>query len=487
MFLFSAWFHLPLPLNHDAAWHFQTALKWLDGAQVGVGVSDINPPMTMWISTPPAILHIATGMDAALAFKLFTYLVLLICFGLTWIVSALGPYNHVQHVLVVGCAVFGMAILPEYHFGQREHLAAAMTLPYVLLAITRAHRAPAALSLALAAGLLAGIGIGIKPYFAALPVLVEIALISHQAGTRQVFRPETIAIALTSAVYVACIWLFAPGYFTEVVPAALTNYHGFNSIAGTMIAALLPPVVILAGIWGFARLSGLPGDFPAFVFPACATAAFLIAAAAQMKGWAYHLFPVWFYLLITAAATGGARPFRPLRMSIAFVLIAYTTASSVVPGMKQIGAPDGTVEHVERLAKIFSEHASENRLVFAFITSPRDIHPAVLMSRSGWVDAWGALVHLPAYWRANRDGLPAAKLKTPRTVAEKRDRALLARLITAKPGVIVTQSGTNRLALEGIGMSYPDYFARYPEFAALWRDYAYLESVGQFDVYIRRR
>jgi hypothetical protein len=487
LFVLSAWFHLPLPLNHDAAWHLQTAFKWLGGARVGFEVFDINPPMTMWISALPALVCEATGMDPALAFKLFVYLVLLACLLLAAAIITRTPFAPAGHATIIVVSTFGLVLLPAYDFGQREHLAAAMTLPYVLLAAARASGAQIALPLALTAGLLAGIGIGIKPYFVALPLLVEIALVAMSMRLRLLFRTETMAIVLTGAVYLVCVWLFASGYLTEVLPAALSNYRGFNSPPAVMVQALSRPVAALAGIWLIARMSGLPWRTPSVLLPSAAAAAFMTAVILQMKGWGYQLYPVWFYLLVAAAAAAVAAPLRLLRLAPAALLLAYVGADKIAPSMTGMVAPGGTAERVGRLAEIFTEHAGPGKPVYAFITSPRDIHPAILESRSEWAGASGALIYLPAYLQALRAKTAPEDLDMLRDVAERYDHTLLGRLEHAHPGVIVMQTGNWRLALSDIDTTYPEYFSRYPRFVALWRDYEYLETVGSFEVFIRKR
>ena len=92
-------------------------------------------------------------------------------------------------------AVFtGMATLAATaSFGQREYLCVVLVMPYLALSAARAQENHEVDTLgSLLVGLLAGIGFAIKPYFLAVPALIEGALVIR-LGWRSIFRPESVA------------------------------------------------------------------------------------------------------------------------------------------------------------------------------------------------------------------------------------------------------------------------------------------------------
>jgi len=489
--VFSGLLQLPAPLNHDAAWHLQTAFKWLDGAEVGYGVFDINPPMTMWLSTIPAIFTRLSGADPQTVFKVFVLVMLAGIFIFCEIISKSFEWSMQQRIWFRIFLALGLFILPGYDFGQREHLAAAMITPYVLVCALRAGGKLVNLNLAVTCGLVAGIGFGIKPYFIAVGMCLELALLFYMRHARQFVRAEIVTVILVVCSYLIAILIFAPGYYFEVIPAALSNYGGYNSswvLVGKRLFGNQVFVMSLALI--LFLVGGLKIWRNAAVILLLATGAgFLIAAIGQQKAWSYQIFPVIYFMMVALGLLIGelykTSRFNQMAPVAALVIGAVLLMRPLVPFVEEMTSQNSTKSRVDRLSEIFEKNAGDNQLVFGFITSPRDIHPAVLQSGTKWADAAGAMVYLPAllgdfYKKQNNDA--ARRILE---IAQKHDRNMIARLINNPPGVIVSQSGPGRLGLENNSISYPQYFSRYPEFENFWKQYRLSESVGNFQVYLR--
>ncbi len=483
---------LPTPLNHDAAWHLITAFKWLSGAEVGYDVFDINPPMTMWISSFPAKFVNMTGASATIVFKVFVLLVLTCTFMLS---DRLAKHYNWQAIQRTWWRVFlalGLFIAPSYDFGQREHLAAAMIVPFVLLCGLRAKKKPVSFTYAVVSGLFAGIAFGIKPYFFAVGAGLEFALLFYLRSPRQFIRPEFLVIVFVVSAYLASILIFTPGYYTQVIPAALSNYGGYDSpwilIGKRLHTELIFPfsaTVMLLIVCGKNIRKQTE-----IIMQLAAAAGFLIAVLMQKKAWPYQVFPVEFYLFLTLGFLVGSLTNAPKFSRVApiagLLIGAVLVMKPLIPYVQESTSPNSTKAKIYRLAKIFEENAGVDRSVFAFITSPRDVHPAVLLSRTEWADSSGVMVYLPAYLGPSYNKQNANKALQIRMFAEKHDRSIIANLIRKKPGVIVSQFGDNRLGLEGVSISYPEYFSRYPVFADFWKQYRISETVGSYRIYIKQ-
>jgi len=68
---------------------------------------------------------------------------------------------------------FALVPAAGYDFGQREHLAVLMSLPYLAVAALRLQPAPVSRSWRSGVALVAAIGFAIKPHFLLVPALVE--------------------------------------------------------------------------------------------------------------------------------------------------------------------------------------------------------------------------------------------------------------------------------------------------------------------------
>lgn len=468
--------YLPVPLNHDAAWHLYTAMRVVAGDRLGIDVFDVNPPMSAWLFSMPAAVIGVTGLAAGLVFKLFAMLVL----SLSWIACLRLLKVSADSVagIVLGAVLF---LLPGYDFAQREHLVLAFTLPYALMAARRAaDHACFSPAVAALAGVVAAVGIGIKPHFLAIPVLLELWMIVRTRRLTAAFRPETLALFSGLCVYIVAVWLLAPAYLTEVVPKAAVSYGGFETgwgnLAFTMLIRLAPALVVLAACMAFA---GKARDAAAWQAILMLGAGFLVAVVLQKKGWTYQLYPVSACLLMAAALCmrGDITAARKRLATVAFSLVLLAAPAGFLVATHAKG---GSGDRVAALATLFRAEAGEDGSVFAFITSPRDIHPAVLEARVRWASASGVMVWLPAYLAHGGAHHDAVTRNSDDHLA-----AILADLRRVQPAVIVVNAAPVQLGIPASDFDYVAFTeARLPGFASLWRAYEERTPVGPYRVFV---
>ncbi len=140
------------------------------------------------------------------------------------------------------------------------------------------------------AGLLAAVGIALKPYF----ILFWISTATYEwlaTRGRPVWRdPEHLVIAGFHLIYAAAILTLAPGYL-EIVRRWGTTYLAFSRKPLTNILVRdIHPLTIVAALATFAasRLT----QFRRFAgVLASATGGLFLVAMAQHKGFGYHFYP----------------------------------------------------------------------------------------------------------------------------------------------------------------------------------------------------
>ena len=97
----------------------------------------------------------------------------------------------------VPIAAIMVLFFPGYDFGQREHWALLLTLPYVVARSRRISGATISNTAGFAVGFAACLGFCFKPYFLLVPISLEIWLL---ARTRRAFvwvSAETISLVVT--------------------------------------------------------------------------------------------------------------------------------------------------------------------------------------------------------------------------------------------------------------------------------------------------
>src|SRR5581483_2686228 len=126
------------PLNHDVGAVLQWSGRMLAGERLYVDINDVNPPLIYWLNLIPAGLARAAQLAAPRAFVLT---VLATIAGMLLLARPLfhklAPPGSFTALALPGLALFVLLVYPQTSFGQREHLLAILTLPYLLLASLR--------------------------------------------------------------------------------------------------------------------------------------------------------------------------------------------------------------------------------------------------------------------------------------------------------------------------------------------------------------
>lgn len=485
--LLAAFWHAALPLNHDVAWVLQGAGKLLDGARFGRDVVDVNPPMAWWIAAVPVQIGGMIGLEPAIAFTLFVIGFSLLSVWLTGVALRGTGLTIIARSLVLVASAVTLVIVPGYDFGQREHLMVIVTLPYLAMASGRALGRPYPVTLALCIGVLVSVGCCLKPHFLAIPALVELWLVLSRRSP-MVFRPEIFAATAAGLLYLLAVGAVAPDYLTTVVPEAMASYGAYSMPRSAVVTGLL--VEILPFAIG-AVLIALAARRPAPTFAALLWLAALgsgLAAVMQSKGWSYHFLPcISFALLgcLTYFSSIGHDTRRTLAGIAGVLIVGATGLSAAVEQVVDFADRNGTAHRVETLSRIFTSYAGDGGPVYAFISSPRDVHPAIVRAGSRWVSEACCLHLLPAAIALEHAPGPKAEGADRITAAAARQLAsVIAALERDRPKVIVVDQRPGKLGF-GKGFDYLPMLQTDARFANLWKSYRLLDSIGGFGVFVR--
>ena len=176
----------------DTAFLLYAAERVLDGARLYQDVVEINPPLIVALNLPAVLLARATGVSDIAIYRALVTLALLgaLAFADWSLRRALEPGSDRLRRRLVLVLAFALFLAPGNDFGQREHLLVGLALPWVLLVVARVSGRPAAAGPALAAGVLAGLGLAIKPHF----LLVWAAVEGYAAWRLRARRPSYEAL-----------------------------------------------------------------------------------------------------------------------------------------------------------------------------------------------------------------------------------------------------------------------------------------------------
>ena len=327
----------------DVAWFFYLADRMLQGERLYRDVVEVNPPLIVWLNLPVAALARAAAVPAEMVYGA----ALLVLIGVSLALAArLLPEEEpwrapgVRPVaLLLGLVV--LLPLAGKDFGEREHLLLILTLPYTLLVIARAGGRSPGRALALAVGVMAGVGFTLKPYFVPLWLALEAYLVRARPSPPPWRRPETVAVVGVGLLYGAAVLLFTPEYFDLARtfgglywsylrgPLWLTAFLGEGSA--------LPLLALLA----FAVLYRRDPGGHVWRVLAIAVGAAVLSALLQGKGWRYHFYPAMGYglLLLAAMGWGARRPLERMAQQVYAAACVAAVFTAVALTLLQSGYP----------------------------------------------------------------------------------------------------------------------------------------------------
>lgn len=469
------------PFNHDAGWLLHVADRMLAGDRLYVDLVEVNPPLVVFLAVGAQGLARLLGVPATTA---------LVAAVLAWAVVSLVLVQRVLRGLLPGLparflflalAALALTVLPGYDFGQREHLFVVAFLPYVVL---RAARLDGKGGPALPIGLLAGLGVALKPFFLLAWLAVE-GVVLLRAGWKEWRRPETVAVALVLAVYALGVVLLTPAYFA-LARLASQVYGGFfpAPLADLVTDARMLLAVAAAGLAALL----LPRRTPLAGLAALLAAAAVGSAAGvlvQGKGWDYHWLPVVAAaaLSLGAAALEGLAARGPVlarfRWPLALTLVAV--AGNEVAAARAVRT-EMEPFYLPQMRRLVETHARDGSL-FALTTRMEVTFPLVNETGVGWASRFNILWPLPGLY-ADRAALPPEALYRRREEMGEMERLLVDGVVEdlqrSRPALLLVDRWGPGQALGHF--SYLDYFLRDARFAALMREYRPLTQVGHYVV-----
>ena len=293
LFLYGAHGAFSFPANHDMAWLLHVAGRALDGAKLYVDVVAINPPLVIFLSMIVELVARVTGIWDITVFRLLVLglAAISLLLAASLLRDLLGEDRRpARHALLLVFA-FSLVAFPGMEFGQREHLALLLALPYTLAVAGRAEGRDVGGPVRRASlGAMAGVGFALKPFF--LPVWLALeAFLAWRRGPRSLARIEHIALLAVFAAYAIGTLAVTP----EFVPFARRSYGSYATFLNVSPWSLLrSPRAWLAGIALVAAVV-VPGPRSSRALRwtlGIACAGFFAAVLLQGKGWDYHWLPV---------------------------------------------------------------------------------------------------------------------------------------------------------------------------------------------------
>ncbi len=286
--------------NTDANWLLHATARLLDGGKYYYTFFEPNPPMILYINITPVIIAKFLHLTYSFVFRIYVFLIaifsMVICSVLLKKIYQDRP-TWTRRMFVVAI-VFIFVILPIHAFGEREHIALILTMPYFFLAVLRGRNVDTSIIFAILIGILAGIGFAIKPYFVIPFVLIELYLMFKRKNMFAWFRTESMIIGSILVLYLISIYIFTPEYIYKVLPLVEQFYYaGFSYPWGIVINSAWI-ILFSVSIGYFVLFYDLVAQKELIKILFFASIGFVIVYFLQRTAWFYHALPSYAFLIL---------------------------------------------------------------------------------------------------------------------------------------------------------------------------------------------
>lgn len=294
----------PTKINHDVSIYVEIGHKILDGQLPYVDFFEINLPMMHYLAAIPAFIARVTGIASVTVMQGFVWVLSALSVGLSYWLSRRywGRNSLVVYAIPLALALstYLMVAWPDYprmrlDFGQREHLFVLLFWPAILSRALDWDSRPLSPVSGFVLGVLAGIGVTIKPYFLLVPVLIELGFMIQNRTIRPRMSWTAFGFISFGLLHVAYL-LFAPGVLAGLLDTLRLVREGYRSylyqpfIDFVMDIRLQLAAVVVISLWFWPIERNRNGLRLARIMGSVAIAGIIIATI-QEKGWTYHFLP----------------------------------------------------------------------------------------------------------------------------------------------------------------------------------------------------
>src|SRR3954467_4987584 len=129
------------PINHDVAAILDVSTRWVNGEKLYVEVIDENPPLTLVVHALPVLTSKLLPGGPSFWFTAWVVAGIFASFWACRRLVRLGASADppLTETLLPPVLLFLFTVLPNEHFGQREHILFVACAPYIIASMARAE------------------------------------------------------------------------------------------------------------------------------------------------------------------------------------------------------------------------------------------------------------------------------------------------------------------------------------------------------------
>jgi len=378
-------------------------------------------------------------------------------------------------------------------FAQREHLLIIAVMPYLMAAAARAKGVSLPLGLRIGVALAGGIGFALKPQFIAMPIMVELYIVSC-IGWRAIFRdPVPWIVAGVAVAHLAFILAVTPAYIDFLVPLVLEVYANIGDetfldvLTGPLIGPTLLALVPLAAASFVLSRSKLARTIAVFAVGG------VLSAVIQAKGWRYQTLPALSATLLLASVTIAGIIDRYLpheraqqRFPVAIltgafmILFYYQQALFNPPFYKQIQFEESPTAKLIHIVKTQAPH----RTVLVLSPGIYPLYPMINYTGTHMAMRFQTMWVLQGIYADCQEFEPLYNRPDRMSAVEQMFfDSVSDDFARIRPDLLIVDKIAGIPRCQYRSFDYLEYFQRNAAFAETFRDYSLLQEFDRYAIY----
>jgi len=217
------WIYHPLLVWTDQSVYLEIAQLILQGKIPYRDVFDFNPPLIMYLNVIPVLVSNLLRVPAALGLSL----TILLLNAFSCLFAALLVYKNsavgkslVLYSLIFFFGIYGQGL--DTDMGQREHVFLLLYLPFFIARGLIWTGGDISRSQSIFVGLMAGLGLALKPQFVFCAALAELGFFIQYPRPRLFLRCENVSVLSVFLLYAVCFFILPQqardNFFYQALP-----------------------------------------------------------------------------------------------------------------------------------------------------------------------------------------------------------------------------------------------------------------------------
>jgi signal transduction histidine kinase len=336
---------LHLGVSRDSLWLMICCERWLDGQTAYLDFLENSPPPAILIYLPPVALAKALHVAREPLFVVYVIAVVAGCLSLC--AAALRKTKQIAAFnapILIGAATT-LLLIPDYSFGERDHIALALSLPFLTILALRAEGVATPRWPALLAGCAAALACAIRPHYG-LAFAPAVLYVAYRRGLPALlgFLELYATVAAVAVIGLASVAFF-PRYFDTMLPITMASYVADHApFIDMLVKSVIASWAMLAAALLVWRTGGKNNAFADVAAIASAGAA--LAYFVQAKGHAYQGYFAAALMFIAVTFVAGRELQRPAFWLTAPIANIAIMALAIVDGRGAGGITDRVLEGV---------------------------------------------------------------------------------------------------------------------------------------------